>query len=104
MGQMNCFLIILSLLLSYVLSKPVFIEVAPGGEECYYEEYEKDETMEFLYVVKRGGQHDIELKIYTPYNNLLVQKVGSKYDRFKQQIDIAGTYKICFNNGMSRWT
>ena len=96
--------ITLSLCFVCLLSKPVFVEVAPGGEECYYEEYAADEMMEFLYVVKRGGQHDIELKIYTPTNNLLIQKVGSKYDRFKQKVDIQGTYKICFNNGMSRWT
>ena len=97
-------IIALSLWFVCLWSKPVFIEVAPGGEECYYEDYVKDETIEFLYVVKRGGQHDIELKIYTPFNTLLVQKVGSKYDRMKQKIDFNGTYKICFNNGMSRWT
>lgn len=97
-------LIILSLLFVSIWSKPVFIEVAPGGEECYYEEYTSEETMEFLYVVKRGGQHDIELKVYTPSNTLMIQKVGSKYDRFKQQVTQNGVYKICFNNGMSRWT
>lgn len=33
-----------------------------------------------------------------------MQCFHKRYDRFKQQIDIEGTYRICFNNAMSRWT
>ena len=86
--------------------KPIFIEVGPGAKECFYEAYQPGEMMEFLYVVKKGGQHDIELMVYDPFNELIAQKIGSKYDRFRQQLSesVDGTYKICFNNAMSRWT
>lgn len=77
---MSSFFVVSLLTIVFIAeSKPVFIEIAPGGEECYYEAYEKDETIEFLYVIKRGGSHDIELKVYTPYDSVLVQKVGTKY-------------------------
>eukprot|EP01084_Bolivina_argentea_P240334 403796_1 len=100
----SLYLLTLSLWLSSVFSKTLFVEVPPGGEECFYEEYQKDETIDFLFAIKRGGQHDIEVKIYSPYNTLYAQKLGDKYDRFKKDVDTAGVYKLCFNNAMSRWT
>ncbi len=66
---------------------------------------EKKTRIEFLYVVKRGGQADIELRVYDPLDKNLVTKLASKYDRFRENnLEKAGVYKICFNNGMSRWT
>ena len=87
----------------YVICKPIYTEIPAGGEECFYEFYNAGEDIEFLYVIKRGGQHDIELKVFDPNNQLIAQKIATKYDRFQQKTTINGEYKICFNNGMSRW-
>ena len=99
-------LLLLLPLIGITYTKPVFVEVSPGGQECFFEEYGTGEMMEFLYVVKKGGQHDIELLVFDPSGDMIAQKMGSKYDRFRQQLSesIEGTYKICFNNAMSRWT
>ena len=97
-------LLVILFLFSSIWSKPIFVDIPPRGEECYFEDYTRNETIEFLYVVKRGGDHDIELKIYSPNNALLTQKIGTRYDRFTQKIDSDGVYRICFNNHMSRFT
>ncbi|ETO00708.1 hypothetical protein RFI_36732 [Reticulomyxa filosa] len=87
------------------LGKPLYVEVGPGKEECFYERYEVAEAIEFLYIVRRGGQHDIEIKLYDPADRVMEVKKTSKYDRFRYpSAPTTGVYKICFNNGMSRWT
>lgn len=85
-------------------SSPIFFDVPANGEQCFYEAYEVNESMEFLYVIKRGGEHDIELKIYNPFDDMIAQQIGIKYEKFSQIMTQSGVYKICFNNGMSHWT
>ena len=37
-------------------------------------------------------------------SGLIEEKVATKYHRYQLNIEYEGSYKICFNNGMSRFT
>lgn len=63
------YILLLCLWVTKVWSRAIFIEIPAGGEECYYEAYEKEEVMEFLVQIKRGGQHDIQIKVFSPYDS-----------------------------------
>ncbi|ETO22938.1 hypothetical protein RFI_14251 [Reticulomyxa filosa] len=86
-------------------AKPQFVEIWSGKEECFYEHYNTGEPIEFLYVVRHGGRHDIEMRLFDPMNRMIERRVTNKYDRYYLPSALAsGMYKICLNNAMSRWT
>merc|ERR1712113_848021 len=85
-------------------SKPLYFEVNAGREECIYEEYKAEEKIDFYFEVTQGGDLDIELKIFGPKKNMMLQRMASFKDDFSQamgevglRIDSPGVHKFCFN-------
>merc|ERR1719494_1202114 len=97
-----------------VQSKPLYFEIDAGTEECIHEDYAKGETIEFYFEVTGWAQPssmDIELKIYGPQQNVMLQRMSNFQPEKSTEhtgealmkVGSPGTHRICFNNKFSRW-
>lgn len=95
-------------------SSSLTFTVDPREESCFYHDLQANEMFKMEFEVIRGGLLDINFKIYDPYNQPITEKLAffnrpddAANDR-EGQISISarvgGTYRICFDNQMSRWT
>jgi len=83
------------------------LQIEPKAEECFFQYAERDQEVEALYSVTRGGLLDIDVRIYDPQGNTLYQGLHFDTKMKGRQHFVAGesgVYKFCFNNEMSRFT
>lgn len=95
----------------------VSFQVEPREEECFYNDLPAGETVSVYLFVLRGGLLDIMLDIRAPDDSKIFSNmIFSNRDDSGRIVDDliakghtfiteeAGTYKVCFNNKVSRWT
>jgi len=66
------------------------------------------EKLYFRFIVSRGGQLDINVRVISPSGTILLETLhfSKDGDEGRQEIDVQeeGVYTFCFDNEMSRWT
>ncbi len=82
------------------------LQIEPKTEQCFYEDVKKDDSLTVFFDVTRGGLLDIVLTVYFNGQKLESRKHFSTEaeGRYHDTAVRDGTYKICFDNMMSRWT
>eukprot|EP01091_Cochliopodium_minus_P006427 TRINITY_DN1632_c0_g1_i1.p1 TRINITY_DN1632_c0_g1~~TRINITY_DN1632_c0_g1_i1.p1 ORF type:complete len:215 (+),score=38.66 TRINITY_DN1632_c0_g1_i1:1-645(+) len=91
-------------------SKLVF-QVEPLSEECYFLEINEQQLRHPIIIelgVMRGGLLDVLLEVYNPQNDRIYSQMyfeeqhrGTTHNFVAEAI---GSYKVCMNNKMARWT
>ena len=81
-------------------------QIEPKISECYFYDVSGDEKLTVLYEVTRGGLLDIIFDVKFNDQQIFNEKHFSTdgAGKFTHQEGENGTYKICFDNTMSRWT
>lgn len=96
------------------------VKVEPRAEDCFYEDVNVGDTVTYEYHVVDGGLLDVEIRVRggflhgssnfsklfrhtTRYYTKLYFE-GRDESTYSFTADTAGTYALCFNNEMSRWT
>lgn len=81
------------------------VEIAPGSQECFYQQITKtgETTLEVEYQVIDGGDMDVSFYIQAPSGSILVAEDKKSDSAHKVDIQLTGTYKICFDNTFSRF-
>jgi len=91
----------------------IMLQVEPGAEECFHEDVAADRPDHFtvIFTVTRGGKLDIKLVITGPAGNVIHHELyyfdESREDflgTYTFEAREPGTYNICFDNKMSRYT
>ena len=104
---MLCVSGLLLCLLAITQVKALSLQVEPKTEECFFEKVAAGgETIFVHYEVTRGGLLDIRFDVF--FNDIMLTSsmhFSNEADgKFSHTSERAGTFKICFNNQMSRWT
>lgn len=99
---------------SNLYASALTLQVEPREEACFYEDLESGKTFRLEFEVVRGGLLDIKVKIFDPQQNTVLDKMAffnrnddalnEQEGRISFQAGVSGTYKLCFDNTMSRWT
>lgn len=76
-------------------------DIAPGKEECFFEEVHQDTQIKGAYAVTQGSHMDIDVQIYNPRGNVIYNAKRDGEGKFSLKADQDGTYKFCFSNKMS---
>lgn len=78
------------------------LQVAPGREECFYEDVKDPDSTVFLqYLVTLGGSQDIDVTVKNPSGNLIWTTTSSSENRVAFLARATGSYLFCFSNEMS---
>eukprot|EP00008_Paramoeba_atlantica_P008531 CAMPEP_0201488526 /NCGR_PEP_ID=MMETSP0151_2-20130828/18750_1 /ASSEMBLY_ACC=CAM_ASM_000257 /TAXON_ID=200890 /ORGANISM="Paramoeba atlantica, Strain 621/1 / CCAP 1560/9" /LENGTH=217 /DNA_ID=CAMNT_0047873839 /DNA_START=58 /DNA_END=711 /DNA_ORIENTATION=- len=88
-------------------ARSLTLQVEPKTSECFFEEAKNDgDTLSVYFEVTRGGLLDIVFIASFEGVELENQKYFSEETegKFVHVSPRPGTYKICFDNQMSRWT
>jgi p24 family protein beta-1 len=82
------------------------LQVEPRTSECFYIDALKGDILNIFFDVTRGGLLDIRftLEFYGQYLRNYLYKPGEEEGHFETTAPKDGTYQICFDNTMSRWT
>ncbi len=84
------------------------MQVEPRTTECFLYKASRGETLDFEFIVTRGGLLDVNLRISSPGGKILHEALHffQEGEESIQTItaDEAGAYSFCFDNEMSRWT
>lgn len=76
-------------------------DIAPGKEECFFEEVHQDTQVKGAYAVTQGSHMDIDVQIYNPRDNVIFNAKRDGEGKFSFKADTDGTYRFCFSNKMS---
>jgi len=89
-------------------------QIEPKSRECFFEDLEKDGRFGMEFEVVRGGLLDIKLVVLDPSNQVIYERMAffNKPDHstnrqegyYQFSAERPGSYQICFDNTMSRWT
>jgi hypothetical protein len=105
--------LVLAALVPGASSSTLSFDVAPKSEECFRHHVLEGNQWPFLFEVIRGGLLDIKLRISGPSGAVLHERLAffnrddaENEDEMQATIDSAqsGSYQVCFDNTMSRWT
>eukprot|EP01122_Echinamoeba_exundans_P003795 TRINITY_DN13854_c0_g1_i1.p1 TRINITY_DN13854_c0_g1~~TRINITY_DN13854_c0_g1_i1.p1 ORF type:complete len:214 (+),score=38.12 TRINITY_DN13854_c0_g1_i1:22-642(+) len=93
-------------LLLHLTAAAVTIKVEPKQEECFWEDLEQGQMTEVIYNVVDGGLLDAEFKVkkggFVLFSKMHFE--GRDEGKWKYTVQQTGTYGICFNNEMARFT
>ncbi|CAI9734279.1 emp24 domain-containing 1-like [Octopus vulgaris] len=91
--------------LTVAVDTDLTVEIAPGNQECFYQQVlmKGETTLELEYQVIDGGDMDISFYIQGPNNAILVAEERKSESSHKVDVQMTGTYKICFDNTFSRF-
>lgn len=90
---------VLALLMS--VSAAINFDIAPGKEECFFEEVHEGTQIKGAYAVTQGSHMDIDVQIFNPRGNVIYNAKRDGEGKFQMKADSDGTYKFCFSNKMS---
>jgi len=117
-GSSKCaalLLICVAVVLLEVDASILTFPVESKARECFFEDVTAaNSPLALEFEVVRGGLLDIKISILDPFNMVVFEKMAffNKPDavlneqegRIQIQASHVGTYSICFDNSMSRWT
>ncbi len=73
-------------------------DIAPGKEECFFEEVHQGTQIKGAYAVTQGSHMDIDVQIFNPRNQVIFNAKRDGEGKFQMKADSDGTYKFCFGN------
>ena len=73
-------------------------DIAPGKEECFFEEVHQDTQIKGAYAVTEGSHRDIDVQIYNPRGKVVYNVKRDGEGKFMLKAESDGTYKFCFSN------
>jgi len=76
-------------------------DIAPGREECFFEEVHQDTQVKGAYAVTQGSHMDIDVQIYNPRDNVIFNAKRDGEGKFSFKAETDGTYRFCFSNKVS---
>lgn len=76
-------------------------EIAPGREECFFEEVHEGTNIKGAYAVTQGSHMDIDVVIHNPRGQVIYNAKRDGEGKFSMKADTDGTFKFCFSNKMS---
>lgn len=91
------------LLLGYAIgmASAVSFDVAPGKQECFYEDVHSGTTISGVYAVTHGSHLDIDVKVYEPNGQEIFTAMREGEGKFTIRAEKDGPYRVCFSNQMS---
>jgi len=97
-------IVLLLLLCLYFAFGSLTIQVEPKTYDCFYVDLNSGQHAKVIFFVIRGGLLDIDLMITGPNEEQIYS--GMQFESSVREFvtRTAGTYSICWNNAMSRWT
>ncbi|GAB1605098.1 transmembrane emp24 domain-containing protein 1-like [Argonauta hians] len=100
-----CYMCLLLVSVTVAVDTDLTVEISPGKQECFYQHVLKkgETTLEIEYQVIDGGDMDIGFFIMAPNNNIVVAEDRKSESSHKLDVQMTGTYKICFDNTFSRF-
>lgn len=111
---MNCAALLLISFCFIAQIQALTFQVEPREEECFYEPLDQGKQFKMEFDVVRGGLLDIKLRIQDPSGTVLLDKLAyfnrpddalnEAEGKVELQTGSSGSYSICFDNRMSRWT
>jgi emp24/gp25L/p24 family/GOLD len=119
---MSLFILLQVLTLTKIVSSQMFsslsLQVEPKVEECFIETIPQNMLVDASVLVWRGGKLDVKLRIESPSNQVLFDKllysnlddttggflntVVKKGHTFSSSV--GGDYRFCLDNRMAKWT
>lgn len=94
------FVLALTLALIHV-AHAINFDIAPGKEECFFEEVHQGTQIKGAYAVTQGSHMDIDVQIFNPRNNVIFNAKRDGEGKFQMKADSDGTFRFCFSNKMS---
>jgi len=79
----------------------------PKEEKCFYYDFLQNSQVQVSLSVTRGGLLDIRYKIFDPSNALINEQMhfeGKDINDKSFRTGVEGTYQVCLDNTMSRYT
>jgi len=89
------------------LASALYVKIEPREEKCFYYDLVANSQVQVSLSVPRGGLLDIRYKIFDPSNALLTEMMhfeGKDTNDKSFRTGVFGTYQICLDNTMSRYT
>eukprot|EP01088_Endostelium_zonatum_P012288 TRINITY_DN26472_c0_g1_i1.p1 TRINITY_DN26472_c0_g1~~TRINITY_DN26472_c0_g1_i1.p1 ORF type:complete len:222 (-),score=38.83 TRINITY_DN26472_c0_g1_i1:34-699(-) len=100
---------VLLLVIGIALAFSVSVQIEPRTKHCYYEKSQGNEWLFVDFTVTRGGLLDVRLKVTDPrgasvHEELHIFQEHTENRELMFHTAFEGTYSICFDNEMSRFT
>lgn len=92
---------VLAFVLLAGVAHAINFDIAPGKEECFFEEVHQETQVKGAYAVTQGSHMDIDVQIYNPRDNVIFNAKRDGEGKFSFKADTDGTYRFCFSNKMS---
>lgn len=80
------------------VASAINFDIAPGKEECFFEEVHEGTAIKGAYAVTQGSHMDIDVQIFNPRKNVIFNAKRDGEGKFALKADQDGTYKFCFSN------
>ncbi len=80
------------------VASAINFDIAPGAEECFFEEVHEGTAIKGAYAVTQGSHMDIDVQIFNPRKNVIFNAKRDGEGKFSLKADQDGTYKFCFSN------
>lgn len=105
-----CVALLLALAAIAHAAKSITLQVEPQTEECFFVDIAEQQLVTVQFTVSRGGKLDIYLTIVDPQGNQVHRELYF-FDEHREDFmgnhqfqANQGTYSICFDNKMARYT
>ncbi|XP_060068185.1 transmembrane emp24 domain-containing protein 1-like [Ylistrum balloti] len=79
------------------------VEINAGAQDCFYQNVKKPVGIEIEYQVIDGGDLDVTFSVQAPNGRVLLSDVQKSDAVHKVEAEVAGDYKICFDNTFSHF-
>ncbi|OWF50717.1 transmembrane emp24 domain-containing protein 1-like [Mizuhopecten yessoensis] len=79
------------------------VEVNAGTQDCFYQTVKKPVGIEIEYQVIDGGDLDVSFYVQAPDGRVMVSDVQKSDAVHKIDAEVAGDYKMCFDNTFSHF-
>lgn len=98
-----CFLSIVYLILCLLagFTQAHMIELAPSGEECFFEDLNPGDQMTLTYQVGGGGNLDVDVILTDPNHDILFELQRKDTGTYSLTAAHSGRYTYCFSNKFS---
>ncbi|XP_059169103.1 transmembrane emp24 domain-containing protein 5-like [Physella acuta] len=77
------------------------VDIAPGRQECFWQNVPEKTNVEVDYQVIDGGDLDIDAMVYGPDNRVFHVDQRKQENTMRFESSISGDYKFCFDNTFS---
>lgn len=91
-------LVVSAILMCIGAATAINFDVAPGKEECFFEEVHEGTQIQGVYAVVQGSHLDIDVQVFNPRGSVVYNAKRDGEGKFSLKAESDGTYKFCFSN------